>query len=74
MFGIVSLYVLTFVKQKFVIHLALSQNILWNMLLVVPILYSLYLAITIGGLLAFMVILVINMTAVIPYFFRQIEV
>ncbi len=73
MFGIISLYVLTFVKQKFVIYLALSQNILWNILLIVPILYSLYLAITIGGLLAFMVILVINMTAVIPYFFRQIE-
>ncbi|MBN2300170.1 MAG: M28 family peptidase [Acholeplasmataceae bacterium] len=70
--GIISLYVLTFVKSNIWIQIALSQNILWNVLLIVPILYSLYLALTIGGLLAFMVILVINMIVVIPYFFKQI--
>ncbi|MFH0766791.1 MAG: M28 family peptidase, partial [Bacillota bacterium] len=74
LFGVISLYVMTFLKHKIVLHIVLSQNILWNMLLVVPILYSLFLAITVGGLLAFMVILTINMTSVIPYFFKQIEV
>lgn len=73
LFGTISLYVMTFVKHKVALHIALSQNLLWNALLIVPILYSLYLAITVGGLLAFMVILVINMVTVIPYFFKQIE-
>jgi len=73
LFGTVSLYCLTFIKNTVGLHIALSQNILWNTLLIVPILYSLYLAITVGGLLAFMVILVINMATVIPYFFKQIE-
>lgn len=73
LFGTISLYFLTFVKNKVALHVALSQNVLWNTLLIVPILYSLYLAITVGGLLAFMVILVINLMTVIPYFFKQIE-
>lgn len=74
LFGIVSLYVLTFVKNKIALHIILSQNILWNLLLIVPILFSLYLALTVGGLLAFMVILVINLTTVIPYLFKQLEI
>ncbi len=73
LFGTISLYFITFVKNKVALHVALSQNILWNTLLIVPILYSLYLAITVGGLLAFMVILVINMMTVVPYVFKQIE-
>ncbi len=73
LFGMISLFFITFVKSKVALHIALSQNILWNTLLIVPILYSLYLAITVGGLLAFMVILVINLMTVIPYFFKQIE-
>ena len=74
LFGIISLYVLTFVKNNVVLHIALSQNILWNMLLIVPILYSLFLALTVGGLLAFILILLINISAVIPYTFKQLEI
>ncbi len=73
-FGILSLYVLTFVKNKIALHVVLSQNMLWNLLLIVPILFSLYLALTVGGLLAFMVILLINLTAFIPYVFKQLEI
>ncbi|HAQ55920.1 MAG TPA: hypothetical protein DCR44_00710 [Acholeplasmatales bacterium] len=64
--GIVSLYVNAFVKNRIVRHVALGQNILWNMLLIVPLLYSLYLALTVGGLPALLVILVIDASVWLP--------
>ncbi len=64
--GLVSLYVHAFVKNRVVRHVALGQNILWNMLLIVPLLYSLYLALTVGGLPALLVILVIDASVWLP--------
>jgi len=73
LFGVISLIVITFIKHKFILHIALSQNILWNMLLVIPIVYSLFLAITVGGLLAFFIIIFINLTVSLPYFRKQLS-
>ena len=64
--GILSLAVRTFVKNRIVEHVALSQNILWNALIAVPLLYSLYLALTVGGLAALLVILIIDASVWLP--------
>jgi hypothetical protein len=64
--GLISLIVHEFVARKTIRHLALSQNVVWNVLLLVPILYSLFLALTVGGLLALLVILIINLSIVLP--------
>jgi len=72
MFGVISLIVMTFIKHKVILHIVLSQNVLWNLLLVVPIIYSLFLAITVGGLLAFFIIIFINLTVSLPYFRKQL--
>ena len=45
---------------------------IWNVLVLVPILYSLYLAITVGGLLALGIILVFYLIVLVPLFFRQL--
>jgi hypothetical protein len=71
--GLVSLYVMAFVKKPVWNHVALSQNVIWNIMILVPLVYSLYQALTVGGLLAFAVILVIGLSVVIPSFFLQIE-
>lgn len=64
--GLLSLIVLEFVPNKALRHIALAQNIVWNLLLLVPILSSLFLALTVGGLLALLVLLIINLTVVLP--------
>jgi hypothetical protein len=64
--GLLSLYVRTFVRNAVVRQVALGQNLLWNMLLLVPLLYSLYLALTVGGLPALIVILVIDASVWVP--------
>jgi hypothetical protein len=64
--GAFGLVVRTFVGQKWIRRLAYSQTILWNTLLLVPILYSFFLALTIGGLPALLIILVINLSVVLP--------
>ncbi|MFA5007010.1 MAG: M28 family peptidase [Candidatus Izemoplasmatales bacterium] len=64
--GLLSLLVHAFVKNPIVRHVALGQNILWNMLLIVPLLYSLFLALTVGGLPALLVILVIDASVWLP--------
>jgi len=61
-----SLYVNAFVQNRIVRHVVLGQNIFWNMLLAVPLLYSLYLALTVGGLPALLVILVIDASVWLP--------
>lgn len=73
-FGVISLIVISFVKNRIVRHVALSQNIIWNMLLLVPLLFSLFLALTVGGLLALLVILIINISIVLPSVFLQLDV
>lgn len=72
--GLSSLMFITFTDKPWILHVGLSQNILWNMLLMVPILYSLYLAITVGGLLAFLIILYINLTVSLPCVVRQLDI
>lgn len=64
--GLLGLVIRAFIKQKWIRQLAYSQTILWNMLLLVPVLYSFFLALTIGGLPALLVILVINLSVVLP--------
>ncbi|MFH0993282.1 MAG: M28 family peptidase [bacterium] len=64
--GILSLAVRTFVKNRVVEHVALAQNILWNALIAVPLIYSLFLALTVGGLPALLVILIIDASIWLP--------
>jgi len=71
--GFVSLLVAEFAKNRIVSHVSYSQNILWNMLLMVPILYSLFLALTVGGLTALLVVLILDLSVVIPSVLMQAE-
>jgi hypothetical protein len=64
--GLYTLYLVTFVKNRIFRHLALSHNLFYGILIVVPILYSLFLALTVGGLLALLVILIITSSIVLP--------
>jgi hypothetical protein len=64
--GLITLVVHEFVDKRGIRHFFFAQNILWNLLLLVPILYSLFLALTVGGLLALLVILIINLSIVLP--------
>ncbi|MBU1145809.1 MAG: M28 family peptidase [Firmicutes bacterium] len=73
LFGLISLYVLSFVKNRTLNTITLSQNIIWNILIFVPLLYSLFLALTIGGLLALLLLLVIALSVVIPSVFIQLN-
>jgi hypothetical protein len=72
--GLISLAVDTFVKNQVVKHIALSQNLFWNILLMVPILFSLFLALTVGGLLALLVILTLFASIMLPAAFLQLEI
>lgn len=65
-FGLISLLVITFVRNRIASHVFLSQNIIWNVLLLVPILFSLFLAVTVGALAALLAILIINASVVLP--------
>ncbi len=72
--GIVSLILDTFVKNTMVKHMAFSQNLLWNTVILVPILFSLFLALTVGGLLALLLILTLFASIMIPSVFLQLEI
>ncbi|MFA5235726.1 MAG: M28 family peptidase [Bacilli bacterium] len=74
MIGLISLGVDNFVPNKAVKHVALSQNLIWNVLLMVPILFSLFLALTVGGLLALLVILTLFASIMLPSAFLQLEI
>ncbi len=74
LFGVVSLILDTFVKNKIVKHVAFSQNLIWNTLILVPILFSLFLALTVGGLLALLLILTLFASVMIPSIFLQLEI
>jgi len=73
LFGIVSLILDTFVKNKIVKHVAFSQNLIWNTLIIVPLLFSLFLALTVGGLLALLLILTLFISIMVPSVFLQLE-
>ena len=74
LFGIVSLILDTFVKNKIVKHVAFSQNLIWNTLIIVPLLFSLFLALTVGGLLALLLILTLFISIMVPSVFLQLEI
>jgi len=71
--GFVSLLAAEFAKNRIVSHVFYSQNILWNMLLMIPILYSLFLALTVGGLAALLVVLILDLSIVVPSMLMQAE-
>lgn len=71
--AVVSIALATFVRGSVMKHVALSQNLLWNLLLLVPILYSLFIALTVGGLLALLVILVLYASVMVPSAMLQAE-
>ena len=71
--GIVPLILDTFVKNQVVKHVAFSQNLFWNLLILVPILFSLFLALTVGGLLALLLILTLFAATMIPSVFLQLD-
>lgn len=64
--GVLSLIVDALCKNKIVKHVAFSQNLIWNTLIMVPILFSLFLALTVGGLLALLLILTLFVSVMIP--------
>ncbi len=70
--GLLSLYGETFIKHRIIKQVILSQNLIWPTLILVPLLFSLYLALTIGGLLALLVILLLSISIMIPSFLLQI--
>ncbi|MCX5775981.1 MAG: M28 family peptidase [Firmicutes bacterium] len=72
--GLVSLLLDEFVKNKIVKHVAFSQNIFWNILIIVPLLFSLFLALTVGGLLALLLILTLFISIMVPSVFLQLEI
>ena len=71
--GLVVLALTAFNKNNLINQIVLSILLVINILVLIPILHLLFLAITVGGLLAFCVILVFYMFYMIPGFFLQIE-
>ena len=71
--GIVTIALVTFLPGPVAKHVVLSQNLLWGLLLAVPILYSLFIALTVGGLLALMVILMLFAGILVPSAMLQAE-
>jgi hypothetical protein len=70
--GIVILLLSLFCKRDMVKQIVYGILMVVNLLLIVPILYSLYLALTVGGLLALSMILVFYLVSMIPMFFKQL--
>ena len=71
--GLIALIVDTFVKNRIVKHVAFSQTIIWNVLMMIPILFSLFLSLTVGGLLALLIIQTLFMSVMLPSIFLQLE-
>lgn len=74
MTGLILLVLQVTQAPKLLQQLVLSGLMILNLLVLVPILYSLYLAITIGGLLALGVILVFYLVVLVPLFYRQLAI
>lgn len=64
--SVIALWVQTLCKKHFIKHIAFGLVTFISILLALPILYSLFLALTVGGLLALLVILVLFLAVVIP--------
>ncbi len=73
LFGVLAIYANVFIKNKIIRQVVISHNLVWNILIIVPLLYSLFLALTAGGLLAFMIILAIDFSVAMPLTFEQIN-
>jgi hypothetical protein len=71
LFGIIVLLIHLYSSNKIVSHLGYSITQLILLLVLVPLLYSLFLALTVGGLLALFVILVFYLIILIPVFLNQ---
>lgn len=69
--GLIGLAGSTFVRNAAVGHLTVGVSTVASLLLVVPILYSLFLALTVGGLAVLAVVLAINLAASLPVGIRQ---
>ncbi|HOJ45099.1 MAG TPA: M28 family peptidase [Bacilli bacterium] len=64
--SVIALWVRTLCQKRFVKHIAFGFVTFLSILLALPILYSLFLALTVGGLLALLVILMLFLAVVIP--------
>jgi hypothetical protein len=71
--GLLSLYAISFLRHPVAKHVALSLNTLLGCLLLVPHLYALFIALTVGGLLALLIILVLYCGVLVPSFLLQAE-
>lgn len=71
--GLIVLAVAVFNKKNWVKQVVLSLLLVINILIVLPILHELFLALTVGGLLALCAILTFYLLVMVPSFFIQIE-
>lgn len=71
--GVIVLATSTFCKNKVVNHVSMSVTQLILLLIVIPLLYSLFMALTVGGLLALFVILIFYLVILIPVFLSQYQ-
>lgn len=72
--GVVVMYLNKFCKKSIVKYIIYGLIMILNIIIVVPIIYSLYLAITVGGLLVFGVILVFYLIVLIPMMEHQLDI
>jgi hypothetical protein len=71
--GLVTVFLAEFLKGRAWRHVLLGQNLLWNLLVLVPLLYSLFIALTVGGLLALLIILMLYASVLVPSAMLQAE-
>ena len=71
--AVLVLVVRMFVNNKVAMQVAYAVMILINMFLFVPLIYSLYLAVTIGGLLALALLAYLPLTILIPNVINQLQ-
>ncbi len=73
LFGLIALAIIKFNKNIWVKQVVLGLIMILSLLVIVPLLYLLFLAITVGGLLVFGVIMLFYLVTLVPCFFWQIE-
>ncbi len=71
--GLATVFLAEFLKGPVWRHVLLGQNLLWNLLLLVPSLYSLFIALTVGGLLALLLILMLYAIVMVPSFLLEAQ-
>lgn len=73
LFGVISLTTRHFVKNRVVEIAIYSLTFLINILILVPLVYSLFLALTVGGLMAFLIVIWFYLLILAPTFYFSIE-